>query len=128
MALKFNFEISKELSDKSLEAIELARNSGKIKKGTNEVTKAIERSKAKLVVLAQDVQPEEVVMHLPVLCEEKKIPCIPVNTKEELGAAAGLQLGCSSVAIIEEGESKKLIQEISKTISTSPEKSKKEKE
>jgi len=116
MVLQFKFEITKEISDKALEAIEVARSSGKIKKGTNEVTKAVERNSAKLVVVAQDVQPEEVIMHLPLLCEERKILCIPVNTKEELGVAAGLQLGCSSVAVTDEGESKKLIQEISKMI------------
>src|SRR3989338_1864609 len=112
MALKFNFEITKELSEKALEAVEVARSSGKIKKGTNEVTKAVERSVAKLVVVAQDTQPEEVIMHLPVLCEEKNILCIPVSTKEELGAAAGLQLGCASVAVVTEGDSKKIIQEL----------------
>jgi len=116
MALKFNFEITKELSDKALEAVEIARSSGKIKKGTNEVTKAIERGVAKLVVIAQDTQPEEVIMHLPMLCEEKSIPCIPVSTKTELGAAAGLQVGCASVCVSEEGDSKKVILDIASSI------------
>mgnify|MGYP001568104273 FL=1 len=116
MSLKFNFEITKGLSDKALEAVEIARSTGKIKKGTNEVTKVVERGVAKLVVIAQDTQPEEVIMHVPMLCEEKAIPCIPVQTKEELGAAAGLQLGCASVAIVTEGDSKKLIQEITSLI------------
>ncbi|MAG45715.1 MAG: 50S ribosomal protein L7ae [Nanoarchaeota archaeon] len=114
MPLKFNFEPNKELSEKALEAVEVARSSGKIKKGTNEVTKTVERGVAKLVVIAQDTQPEEVIMHIPALCQEKSIPCVPVPTKTELGAAAGLQLGCASVAVTEEGDSKKLIAEISK--------------
>ena len=112
MALKFNFQVTKELSDKALEAVEIARSTGKIKKGTNEVTKVVERGVAKLVVVAQDTQPEEVIMHLPVLCDEKNVPCIPVATKEELGAAAGLQLGCASVAVVADGDSKKIISEI----------------
>jgi len=112
MSLKFNFQVTKGISDKALEAVEIARSTGKIKKGTNEVTKAVERSVAKLVVVAQDTQPEEVIMHLPVLCEEKNILCIPVSTKEELGAAAGLQLGCASVAVVAEGDSRKIIQEL----------------
>ncbi len=116
MTLKFDFETTKELSDKALEAVEVARSSGKIKKGTNEITKAIERGIAKLVVIAQDTQPEEIVMHLPPLCKEKSIPCVPVPTKTELGAAAGMQLGCASVAVIEEGDSKKIIQEVSKSV------------
>ncbi len=122
MPLKFNFEITKELSEKALEAVEIARSTGKIKKGTNEVTKSVERGVAKLVVIAQDTQPEEVIMHLPPLCEEKNIVCIPVATKEELGAAAGLQLGCASVAIISEGDSKKIIQEIVSSAGKSPSK------
>jgi|TARA_B100001971_G_C18122246_1_gene500090 large subunit ribosomal protein L7Ae len=114
MPLKFNFEPNKELSEKALEAVEVARSSGKIKKGTNEVTKTVERGVAKLVVIAQDTQPEEVIMHIPALCQEKSIPCVPVPTKTELGAAAGLQLGCASVAVTEEGDSKKFITEIAK--------------
>jgi large subunit ribosomal protein L7Ae len=112
MAIQFKYEISKEISDKSLDAIEIARKSGKLKKGANEVTKCAERSSAKLVVVASDTQPEEVVMHLPILCEEKNIPCIGVDSKTELGAAAGLSVPCAAIAITEEGNSKKLISEI----------------
>ncbi len=112
MAIQFKYEITKEISEKTLEAIEVSRKGGKLKKGTNEVTKAIERGAAKIVAVAQDTQPEEVVMHLTVLCEEKNIPCIGVSTRQELGAAAGLSLACSSVAVTEEGEAKTLIKEI----------------
>ena len=128
MPLKFNFEITKGISNKALEAIEIARSTGKIKKGTNEVTKVVERGVAKLVVIAQDTQPEEVIMHLPPLCEERNILCIPVQTKEELGAAAGLQLGCASVAIITEGDSKKVIQEIASELGKGHAKDKSKKE
>lgn len=99
--------------EKALEAIELARSTGKIKKGTNEVTKAIERGIAKLVVVAKDVQPAEVTMHLPLLAKDKGIPCIEVQSKEELGAAAGIKVSTSAVAIIAEGEAKSLIKELS---------------
>jgi len=50
------------------------------------------------------VQPPEVVMHLPLLCEEKSIPYAFVPSKQELGNAAGLVVGTAAVAIIEEGE------------------------
>jgi len=112
MAIKLKYEVSKELTEKALEAIEIARNSGKIKKGANEVTKAIERGVAKLVGIAADVNPEEVVMHIPILCEEKGTSCVLVKNKMELGAAAGLQLGCSAVAVIEPGNAQDLIKEI----------------
>ncbi|MFH1399520.1 MAG: 50S ribosomal protein L7Ae [Candidatus Woesearchaeota archaeon] len=101
-----------EISEKALEAIEIAKATGKIKKGTNEVTKAIERQVAKLVVVAKDIQPPEVVMHLPLLAKEKNIPFVEVASKEELGAAAGIHVATSAVAVVQEGEAAKLIKEI----------------
>ena len=110
--MDLNADVSKDVVDKALEAIEVAVKSGKIKKGTNEVTKAIERGNAKLVVVAKDVNPKEIIMHLPALCEEKGIPLVPVPTREVLGSSAGLNIPTSAIAIIQEGESKVLIKEI----------------
>lgn len=62
----------KELSEKAFEAIEVAKATGKIKKGTNEVTKALEKGIAKLVVIAKDVNPKEITMHIPVLAKKKE--------------------------------------------------------
>ncbi len=105
-------EISKEDVDKVLEAIEIAKTTGKIKKGTNEVTKAVERGDAKLVAVAKDASPPEIVMHLPLLAEEKEILCVEVPSKEELGASAGIDVPTASVAITQEGEAKALVKEI----------------
>lgn len=105
-------EVSKELVDKVYEAIEVARSTGKIRKGTNEVTKAIEKGEAKLVAYAQDVNPPEIIMHIPLLAEEKGIIAIAVPSREELGAAAGIGVPTVSVAIVEEGEATKIIKEI----------------
>jgi large subunit ribosomal protein L7Ae len=96
----------------ALQAVEVARNSGKIRKGTNEVTKALEKGIAKLVVFAKDTQPAEIVMHLPVLAKEKNVPCVQVESREELGAAAGLTVPTSSVVVVQEGEAKKIIAQI----------------
>mgnify|MGYP000341892318 CR=1 FL=1 len=111
-----NFEVPKELSERVLQAVELARNTGKIKKGMNETTKAVERGEAKLVIIAEDVEPEEIVMHLPVLCDEKKIPYVYVPSKQELGRAAGIDVAASSACIIDEGEAKELVEEIIKEV------------
>jgi len=105
-------EVSKEIQDKAYEAVEIARKSGKLKKGTNEVTKVIEKG-------AGDVNPTEVIMHLPVLCEEKKIPCVTVGSRSDLGAAAGLQVPTASVAIVQEGDAAELIKEITSKLSSS---------
>ncbi len=109
-------EVSKEIIEKCYEAVELAKSTGKLKKGTNEATKALERGTAKLVVYAKDVTPPEIVMHLPILAKEKNIPCVGVPAKEELGAAAGIGVSTSAVAIIKEGESKKAIKEIADAV------------
>ena len=94
--------------------IEKAKNTGKIEKGTNEVTKAIERGTAKLVVYAGDVEPKEIVQHLPILCKEKGIPCVEVESKQKLGIVIGLPVSTSSIAIIEAGDAVKEIASLKK--------------
>ena len=87
--------------------IEKARKTGKVEKGTNEVTKAIERGTAKLVVYAADVEPKEIVQHLSVLCKEKNILCREVDSKQKLGIAVGIPVAASSVAVITAGDAEK---------------------
>ncbi len=84
--------------------IEKVKKTGKIEKGTNEVTKAIERGTAKLVVYAGDVEPKEIVQHLPLLCKEKEIKCVEADSKQKLGIAVGLPVSASSVVVIEVGD------------------------
>jgi large subunit ribosomal protein L7Ae len=110
------FEVPKELAEKILRLVEIAKNTGKVKRGVNETTKAVERGLAKLVVIAEDVDPEEIVMHLPVLCEEKKVPYGYVPSKLELGRVAGIDVAASSVAIIDVGEEKELLEEVVKKL------------
>jgi len=104
-------EVPKEKINKAIEIIEIAKKSGKIKKGTNEVTKAVERGLAKFVLVAKDVNPREIIMHLPPLCKEKQVPLVPIASKAELGAAAGLGVPTSAVVVIKEGDAKDLIKE-----------------
>lgn len=111
-----------EKFDKIYEAIEVAKATGKIKKGANEATKALEKGEAKLVVIAKDVEPKEIVMHIPLLAKEKGVCFAEVPSKEELGAAAGISKPTSSVAITKEGEAKNLIKEISKISDSNKEK------
>jgi len=100
---------------KILQAVESSKNTGKVKIGTNETTKAVERGIAKLVVIAENVEPKEVVVHLPVICNEKKIPFCYVKDKNELGRSAGIGVSTASIAVIE-GD-KKILDEIAKEIS-----------
>jgi large subunit ribosomal protein L7Ae len=94
--------------------IESARRTGKIEKGTNEVTKAIERGTAKFVAYAADVDPKEIVAHLPILCKEKGTPCQEVDSKQKLGIAVGIPVSASSVAVIVGGDAEKEIASLSK--------------
>jgi len=97
------FEVPQDLVEKTYLLVESARDGGELKRGTNEVTKAVERKQAKLVVIAEDVDPPEVVAHLPPLCEEKGIPYTYVPSKKDLGAAGGLQVAAASIAILKPG-------------------------
>jgi len=113
MAIYVRFEVPQEIEEKTLELITKAK---KIRKGANEVTKAVERGIAKLVIIAKDVQPEEIVAHLPYLCEEKNIPYTYVSSKEDLGKAAGIEVAASSVAIVEEDDPEELKELIEKIV------------
>jgi large subunit ribosomal protein L7Ae len=106
------FQTPKELAEKAIQAVQVAKDSGKIRKGTNESTKAIERGVAKLVLIAEDVEPPQVVAHLPVLCEERKIPYLFVPTKLELGRSAGIEVGSAAISIVEPGEATETLKEI----------------
>lgn len=96
--------------------VEKARKTGKIDKGTNEVTKAVELGVAKLVVYAADTQPKEIVAHLPELCKEKGIPCVEVDSKEKLGVAAGIPVSTAAIAVITSGEADSDISQLKKGV------------
>lgn len=104
MSVYIDFDVPVDLAEDAIDALQVARDTGTVKKGTNETTKAIERSTASLVYIAEDVQPEEVVMHLPELCDEKEIPYVFVETQDDIGHAAGLEVGSAAAAIADAGE------------------------
>ena len=103
------FEVPIEVADAAYEALRIANETGGVRKGTNETTKAIERGRAKLVVIAEDVDPPEVVAHLPLLCEERKISYVFVPNKEKLGASTGLDVYAASACITDAGDAEELL-------------------
>jgi len=106
------FEVPKEVAEAAYEALKIASESGKIRKGTNEATKSIERGRAKLVVVAENVEPPEIVAHLPLLCDERKAPYVYVPDKRRIGSSIGLAVGAAAATIEEPGESENLVNEI----------------
>jgi large subunit ribosomal protein L7Ae len=115
-AMYVKFDVPKELADKAYEALEIARDTGKISKGTNEVTKTMERGDAVLVLIAEDIDPPEIAAHMPVLAEEKEIPYVYLPTKDELGEAAGLNVGTASASIIDAGDAEELIKDVAEKV------------
>lgn len=106
--------VPKELQERVLLVVEKATKDKKIRVGINEVTKMVERGQAKFVVVAQDVSPQEIVLHLPVICKEKNVPFGMVSSKKQLGEKAGLKVGASAVAVMDDSESKKDLEALSK--------------
>ncbi|MAH50701.1 50S ribosomal protein L7ae [Candidatus Pacearchaeota archaeon] len=86
------------------DVVEKAAKTGKIDRGVNEVTKAVERGIAKLVAVAKDVDPKELTQHLPILCKEKEIKFVEADSKQKLGISAGINVSCAAVAVTEVGE------------------------
>jgi len=104
--------LPKEIIDKALQLVEVAKNAGKVRKGINETTKSIERGASKLVLIAEDVEPKEIVMHIPAICNEKKIPFIYVPNKRDLGRAAGLDVPSAAISVEDVKEGKDLLKDV----------------
>ncbi|MGM0605713.1 MAG: 50S ribosomal protein L7Ae [Halobacteriota archaeon] len=116
MAVYVDYDIPADLAERALEALEVARDTGSVKKGTNETTKSVERGNAQVVFVAEDVTPEEIVMHLPELAAEKGIPVVFVETQDDVGHAAGLEVGSAAAAIVDAGEAASDVEDISEKV------------
>ncbi|KFM20824.1 50S ribosomal protein L7Ae [Marine Group I thaumarchaeote SCGC AAA799-D07] len=106
------FEVPENLVSPIYESLRVASQTGKVKKGTNEATKAIERGISKLIIIAEDVEPPEVVAHLPIICEEHGAPYVFVPSKQELGKALGMEVTSAAAAILDSGDAQHIIDEV----------------
>ena len=111
------FDVPQDLVNPIYEALRVAAQSGKVRKGTNEATKAIERGTSKLIVIAEDVEPPEVVAHLPIICEEQGAAYAFVPSKQELGKALGIDVTSAAAAILDPGDAQHIIDEVITSIS-----------
>uniref|UniRef100_A0A7S1CD40 Ribosomal protein eL8/eL30/eS12/Gadd45 domain-containing protein n=1 Tax=Bicosoecida sp. CB-2014 TaxID=1486930 RepID=A0A7S1CD40_9STRA len=87
-----------ELVVKILDLIQQASNYKQLKKGANEATKTLNRGISELIVLTADAEPLEILLHLPLLCEDKNVPYVFVPSKVALGRACGVSrpvIACS---------------------------------
>jgi large subunit ribosomal protein L7Ae len=111
------FETPQDLVNPILEAVRVATQSGKVRKGTNEATKAIERGISKLIVIAEDVEPPEVVAHLPIICDEQGAAYAFVPSKQELGKALGIDVTSAAAAILDSGDAQHIVDQVIESIS-----------
>ena len=100
MSVHIVFETPKDVQDSVYELVKLVGSGeGRLKKGSNEVTKAAERGTAQMIVMAENVNPAELLAHIPLICKEKKIPFIYVEDQAYLAEAAGMSSGAKTAAI-----------------------------
>ncbi|MCL4335590.1 MAG: 50S ribosomal protein L7Ae [Candidatus Thermoplasmatota archaeon] len=111
------FETPEDLQKNILDLVENSYRGGKIRKGTNEVIKSVERGEAKLVVIAEDVTPPEVVYYLPTLCDEKKVPYGFVKSRESLGTRVGIS-SAASISVVDYGKNEESYKKIVEDLST----------
>lgn len=78
------------LTTKILNLVQQAANYKQLRKGANEATKTLNRGQAEFVVLAADSEPLEILLHIPLLCEDKNVPYVFVRSKQALGRACGV--------------------------------------
>ncbi len=116
MPVYVTYDVPPDLQESAIQALEVARDTGSVKKGTNETTKAIERGNAKLVLVAEDVQPEEIVMHIPELADEKGVPFVFVASQDDVGHAAGLEVGSAAAAVVDPGQAEDDVEDIASKV------------
>ena len=59
-----------------LDLVQQATNYKQTKKGANEATKTLNRGISEVIIMAADAEPIEILLHLPLLCEDKNVPYV----------------------------------------------------
>jgi len=78
------------LSQQILDILQQAGHYHQLKKGANEATKTLNRGTSEIIILAEDTSPLAILLHLPLLCEDKNVPYVYVRSKTALGRACGV--------------------------------------
>jgi ribosomal protein L7Ae-like RNA K-turn-binding protein len=106
MSVHVRFETPEDVETAVYALVQEASKVGAIKKGSNEVTKAAERGNAKIIIMAEDVNPPELLAHIPMICDEKNIPYAYVREQEFLAKECGMpnNVKTASIAVMEVGK------------------------
>ncbi|TFK62538.1 L30e-like protein [Pluteus cervinus] len=100
-----------DLTNSILDLIQISGQYKQVKKGANEATKTLNRGIAEFIVLTADTEPLEILLHLPLLCEEKNVPYVFVPSKAALGRACNVSRPVIAASVTT-GESKELTSQI----------------
>merc|ERR1712167_64995 len=103
-----------------LDLMQQATNYKQLRKGANEATKTLNRGISEFVVMAADAEPLEILLHLPLLCEDKNVSYVFVRSKQALGRACGVTRPVIAAAVTQKDGSQ--LQPQIETIKTSIEK------
>ncbi|KAK0515907.1 hypothetical protein JMJ35_001941 [Cladonia borealis] len=87
------------LTQEILDLVQQASHYRQLKKGANEATKTLNRGTSEIIVLAADTAPLAILLHLPLLCEDKNVPYVYVPSKTALGRACGVSRAVISASI-----------------------------
>ena len=82
-----------------LDIVQQAANYKQLKKGANEATKTLNRGTAELVILAADTEPLEIMLHLPLVCEDNNVPYVFTKSKTALCRPCGVSRPVTSCSI-----------------------------
>lgn len=78
------------MTNSILDLVQQASHYKQLRKGANETTKTLNRGISEFIVMAADAEPLEILLHLPLLCEDKNVPYVFVPSKIALGRSCGV--------------------------------------
>eukprot|EP00924_Labyrinthula_sp_SR-Ha-C_P001060 maker-scaffold_7-snap-gene-12.34-mRNA-1 protein AED:0.03 eAED:0.03 QI:129/1/1/1/0/0/3/129/127 len=88
-----------QLTSDLTSVIQQASNLNQLRKGANEATKTLNRGISELIILAADATPIEILLHLPLVCEDKNVPYVFIPSKDQLGRACGVSRSVIAASI-----------------------------
>ncbi len=89
-----------DLCQEILDLVQQATNHKQLRKGANEATKTLNRGISELIIMAADTEPLEIILHLPMLCEDKNVPYVFVPSRVALGRACGVSRSVIAASIL----------------------------
>lgn len=91
---------NKKLSKKLAKLIPKANKVRLIRKGVREVQKSLRKGLKGILLLAADTSPVDIIVHLPLVCEDAAMPYCFLPSKKELGRACGSKRSMCALMIL----------------------------